>query len=105
MGEKTGHIEKITYEFNTAGVMEVFLKGIWRRTTAREFRSFDGQRRITEPTKTELGNVLVPMRITEYDGPVYMFGTNKKVEKKGSETIVYSEHWENGRNITKKRGA
>jgi len=104
MREKTGHTEKITFDFNTAGVLEVLLKGEWRRTTCREFRSFDGERRITEPTKTELGNVVVPMITYSYDGPVYMFDTNKEVPKNGSGKIITSAHWENSRKVTEKRG-
>ena len=104
MAEKRGHTEKITYDFNTSGVLEIFLKGEWRRTTSREFRSFDGKRRITEPTRTELGNVVVPMRTYDYDGPVYMFGTNKEVIKNNDGTMVTSAYWDNNRKATEKRG-
>ena len=104
MGEKRGETVKLSYDFNTAGVLEVYLKERWCRTTAREFRSFDGQRRITEPTKAELGNVLVPMVTYEYEGPVYMFATNKEANKRGIGEIVNSIHWEDSRKATEKRG-
>lgn len=104
MAEKTGHLVKLQYDFNTAGVLEVCMKGTWHRTTSREFRSFDGKRRITEPTFTELGNVDVPMRTYEYNGPVYMFGTNNEVETINEEKIVTSAYWDSARKQTEERG-
>jgi len=104
MAEKTGHLIKLQYDFNTAGVLEVCMKGTWHRATSREFRSFDGKRRITEPTKTELGNVIVPMRTYDYNGPVYMFGTNNEVKTINEEKIVTSAYWDNARKQTEERG-
>jgi len=101
MGEKRGHTEKLVYDFNSAGLLEVFMKGTWYRSTAREFRSFDGKRRITEPTKIELGNVVVPMRTYDYNGPVYMFGTNREVETANEGKIVTSPFWDEMRGIKK----
>jgi len=51
MAEKRGHTAKKLYDFNTSGVLEVCIKGNWYRTTCNDFRSFDGNRRITEPIK------------------------------------------------------
>ena len=104
MAEKTGHLVKLQYDFNTAGVLEVCMKGTWHRATSREFRSFDGRRRITEPTKTELGNVIVPMRTYDYNGPVYMFGTNNEVKTINEEKIVTSAYWDEARKQTEERG-
>ena len=104
MAEKTGHLVKLQYDFNTAGVLEVCMKGTWHRATSREFRSFDGKRRITEPTKTELGNVIVPMRTYDYNGPVYMFGTNNEVKTINEEKIVTSAYWDVARKQTEERG-
>jgi hypothetical protein len=104
MAEKTGHLVKLQYDFNTAGVLEVCMKGTWHRATSREFRSFDGKRRITEPTKTELGNVIVPMRTFDYNGPVYMFGTNNEVKTINEEKIVTSAYWDEARKQTEERG-
>tara|TARA_R100000951_G_scaffold42463_1_gene35702 strand:+ start:2397 stop:2714 length:318 start_codon:yes stop_codon:yes gene_type:complete len=104
MAEKTGHLVKLQYDFNTAGVLEVCMKGTWHRATSREFRSFDGKRRITEPTKTELGNVIVPMRTYDYNGPVYMFGTNNEVKTINEEKIVTSAYWDEARKQTEERG-
>ncbi len=104
MAEKTGHLVKLQYDFNTAGVLEVCMKGTWHRATSREFRSFDGKRRITEPTMTELGNVIVPMRTYDYNGPVYMFGTNNEVKTINEEKIVTSAYWDEARKQTEERG-
>ena len=104
MAEKTGHLVKLQYDFNTAGVLEVCMKGTWHRATSRAFRSFDGKRRITEPTKTELGNVIVPMRTYDYNGPVYMFGTNNEVKTINEEKIVTSAYWDEARKQTEERG-
>ncbi len=104
MAEKTGHLVKLQYDFNTAGVLEVCMKGTWHRATSIEFRSFDGKRRITEPTKTELGNVIVPMRTYDYNGPVYMFGTNNEVKTINEEKIVTSAYWDEARKQTEERG-
>ena len=56
--EKKGHLVRLEYNFNTAGVLEVFLKNEkWYRVTSSNFRSFDGKGRITEPTETIHGDV------------------------------------------------
>lgn len=91
MAEKTGNTAKLIYDFNTAGVCEVQIKGNWYRTTAREFRSFDGNRRITEPIKQPgLGDSMfnVPMHTYEYNGPVYIVQSNVEVIRMDTETIV-----------------
>ena len=89
--EKTGHTGKKLYDFNTAGVLEVCIKGNWYRTTCNEFRSFDGNRRITEPIKQPgLRDSMfnVPMKTYEYNGPVYVLLTNQEVVRMNTETIV-----------------
>ena len=91
MAEKRGEIEKLKYDFNTAGSLEIKHHSIgWHRVTARDFRSFDGERRICEPEYTKLGTVEVPMRIYEYFGPVYYWGTNKEIRPTNSGKIVDS---------------
>jgi len=80
MSEKRGEVEKLINDYNTAGVLEVNIKGHWYRTTSRYFRSFNGERRITAPNKTIRGDVWSPEMITEtYYGPLYRFNTNKIV--------------------------
>lgn len=96
MAEKTGHIEKLINPFNTAGVLEVFMPKLdgWYRVTAREFRSFDGKRRITEPTKVEKSNPWVKMRTYEYIGPIFLWGTNMElVDPTGEGTLVESPYY------------
>jgi hypothetical protein len=91
MSEKKGLTGKLTYDFNTAAVCEVCIKGNWYRTTAREFRSFDGSRRLTQPLRpVGLGeDVLnVEMETYEYNGPVYVLLTNQEVIRMDTENIV-----------------
>ena len=91
MAEKTGNTAKLVYDFNTSGVCEVCIKGNWYRTTAREFRSFDGKRRITEPVKQPgLGDSFsdVKFRTYDYNGPVYILQTNTEVIRMDTETIT-----------------
>jgi hypothetical protein len=65
--EKTGNTEKLKYNFETAANLEVFMPNLndWYRVTAREFRSFNGKRRINN---------------VEYIGDVYLYGTNKLID-------------------------
>ena len=91
MAEKTGHTAKKLYDFNTSGVLEVCIKDNWYRVTSNELRSFDGNRRITEPIKQPgLGESMfdVPMKTYEYNGPVYVLLTNQEVIRMDTETIV-----------------
>ena len=91
MAEKRGEIEKIVYEFNTAGCLEINHPAVgWHRVTAKDFRSFDGERRITEPEYTRLGTVEVPMVTREYFGPVYYWGTNKQIPYSNSGKLIDS---------------
>lgn len=89
MAEKTGHLEKLVFPFNTAGVLEISSDGEkWYRVTSGRFRSWDGPRRITEPAYTERANPWVPMKTYLYEGPVYIFGTNKRAKKTNSLTFI-----------------
>ena len=75
MNEKTGNIVKLEYDFDTARNLEVFMPNLngWYRVTSREFRSFNGNRRIL--------NVSDPSNSFYecYEGPIYFYGTNNKV--------------------------
>ena len=76
--EKTGFVEKMEYLFNEAKHLEVYvpnLKG-WYRVTPNDFRSWDGKRRIQGE---------------EYEGPLYAYGTNRKVPLKNTGKIIPSE--------------
>lgn len=95
MAEKRGETEKLTYDFNTAGCLEIKYKGkdIWYRVTSKEFRSFNGPRRITAPTHAELGNVDIPLVRTEYFGPVFLYGTNKEVPFTNEGDFARGDKW------------
>ena len=95
MSEKKGHLVKLYFDFDTAGVLEIWMPKLngWYRVTSREFRSYDGKRRITKPVKPQgRGEIFnVPMVTTEYDGPVFLWGTNDYVPYKGTHTFVESD--------------
>ena len=104
---KRGELIKLEYPFNTAGSLEIYMPGVdkWYRVTARDFRSFDGKRRITEPVEIELGNVDVDMTTYEYEGPVYVFGTNDEIlDCTGEGVLITSPYWENMNKISGSRG-
>tara|TARA_B100000963_G_scaffold133617_1_gene116267 strand:+ start:4179 stop:4454 length:276 start_codon:yes stop_codon:yes gene_type:complete len=76
--EKTGYTEKMEFLFNESKNLEVFLPNLnnWYRVTPTDFRSFDGKRRIQGE---------------DYEGPLYAYGTNKKVIPSFNSKIVSSE--------------
>lgn len=75
MSEKKGLTVKLKYDFDTARNLEIFLPKpqSWFRVTAREFRSFTGKRRIQGK---------------DYQGPIYLYETNDKVDLKDTEIGV-----------------
>ena len=95
--EKTGATVKKIHDFNTSGVLEVCIKENWYRTTSNEFRSFDGNRRITEPIKQPgIGESFSDIKFKTYDynGPVYVLQTNLEVIRMDTETIVTNPYIE-----------
>jgi hypothetical protein len=97
MAEKTGNTAKLVYDFNTAAVCEVCIKGNWYRTTPREFRSFDGQRRLTQPIKQPgISDKFedIEFRTDPYNGPVYVVQTNLEVIRMDTNTIVTNPYIE-----------
>jgi len=78
MGEKRGNTGKLKYDFNTAWVCEIQYQegGRWYRTIERDFRSFNGPRRITRPNPAVLGNPFVGTETFDYEGPYYYWNTN-----------------------------
>jgi len=75
MGEKGGQTEKLRYDFNTALCSEVQLQNQkWYRVTCKEFRSFNGPRRIGKWVNEE------PV-YEQYNGPIYYWNTNTKVKE------------------------
>jgi hypothetical protein len=84
MAEKRGNLVKLKYDFKEALCCEVNFDGDkWDRVTAREFRSWNGKRRIL--------NVDNPSKpyYEEYVGPVYYFGTNNINEKPKKHGLVF----------------
>lgn len=105
MAEKGGlETQNLINEFNTAGCLEIFMKDEWRRVTSKDFRAFNGPRRITQPQYTELGNVDVPMMTYEYFGPVYTWGTNNLVGYSDTGSLEKSKVWDKARKISENRG-
>jgi hypothetical protein len=104
---KRGEIEKLVFPFNTAGVLEIFMPGVdtWYRVTAKDFRSFDGKRRISEPTNIERYNPDTPITTNEYMGPVYVYGTNNQVlDCTGEGVLITSPYWEKMHKVSGSRG-
>lgn len=91
MAEKRGNLIKLEYDFNPAWACEIYLNGKWMRVLERDFRSYNGQRRITKPTVTELGNVRVFTDTYIYEGPYYYHGTNMffNPEEHPKDTIIF----------------
>ncbi len=105
MSEKTGHVEKLEYPFNTSANLEVFLPKLekWFRVTCLDFRSFNGKRRITQQVVTKHREIVgIPFKTTDYDGPLYAFGTNKIVKMTNKGNIVESDLLNERRNKSQK---
>ena len=68
MAEKRGNLEKLTYAFDTAKCVQGQYKddGPWYQLTQREFRSFNGKRRIVTWNK---GTPIY----ADYNGPIFYF--------------------------------
>ncbi len=76
--EKKGLLVKMVYDFNTASNLEILLpesKYKWYRVPSVNFRSFNGKRRING---------------VEYEGPVYLFQSNKRINKSKYEPNKYA---------------
>lgn len=107
MSEKRGLLDQnLIYDFNPVGALEIYNVKLddWFRVTARDFRSFNGPRRITIPEYTQHGKVDVPMATFEYYGPVYAWGTNQVVDYSDTGSLEKSEVWEKSRKISEQRG-
>lgn len=74
MSEKRGNTGKLIYDFNVAANLEVKIEDMWCRVTARDFRSFNGLRRINE---------------TEYKGPIYLSNTNTVAKNCNKPGLVF----------------
>ena len=78
MSEKKGNTEKLKNDFIDSKLLEVYLPRLdnWYRVTCRDFRSFDGKRRVQGKN---------------YEGPLYAYGTNRLVKFNNTSTIMGSE--------------
>lgn len=82
MKEKRGQTELLKYDFPTEKNCQVQLNGKWYRATPREFRSWNGGRRIIfYPNQQE--------QIQEYFGPLYYWNTNKICKEPINEGTQY----------------
>ena len=96
MGEKRGNLVKLVYDFDTSNMCEIGVtseEGIkWYRVTAKRFRSWDGPRRLTRPTKQPGHGVEafqnIVMETVEYNGPLYLDETNIEKVFKGEEKYI-----------------
>jgi len=96
MAEKRGSTGKLIYDFPTEAVLEVKMKGKWFRTTARDFRSFDGERRYTKPIKQPgIGDNMfdVPDETIVHRGNLYAFESNEILPKLNTNKIYTNESW------------
>lgn len=93
MSEKKGFTGKLEYPFDRNGVLEVQLKtGKWYRVTERDFRAYDGPRRITLQGRTIKGQYS-DTEMQEYLGPVYLYETNSVVEPRRSFEFTKGDEW------------
>lgn len=86
---KRGNTGKLLYDFDVSALLEVQGKsGYWIRVTAREFRSWDGPRRITVNYMDESTKTSVEGTPEEYWGPLYAYGTNTQVEYQDTRMMI-----------------
>lgn len=107
MGEKRGMTGKLIYDFPTEAVLEVKINETFYRITSKEFRSFDGIRRITKLVKQPgIGEDVTKVKSESYfyEGPVYEYGSNKAVPFTGSNKIISSSVLESNQKVNKRRG-
>lgn len=99
-GEKRGGspMQELHMDFNRTGVMEVYKPNLqkWYRCTERDFRSFDGERRLTIPNIVEKG-CQPTFSVLSYCGPVYSYGTNNILPFTNSGQIKTSPVWDEDR--------
>jgi hypothetical protein len=98
MAEKRGHTIKLKFPFPEHRCCGVYVSGLERyhRVTPNEFRRWCGKRRIL--------NVDNPDNIfyEDYEGPVYLFGTNTIVNTKNRKGGVVFANGKDPR-VSKKR--
>lgn len=104
MSEKRGQTGKMVYDFPTHAVLEISIKGTWYRVTSRDFRSFNGERRITFPKQAYYKDIIkTPMETVQYTGPVYLYETNIEVPYTEEEVIEKGYKWQDQRESSQLR--
>jgi len=85
--EKRGNTVKLKFPFPEHLCCEVFSPNLdrWHRVTPNEFRSFVGKRRILHLEGDLKSNKDITTVYKDYDGPVYMYGTNKVINSSNRE--------------------
>jgi hypothetical protein len=83
MAEKRGSTVKLIYDFPTQLSTEVLTNGEWNRVTCRQFRSFNGPRRIMKFDKQNNSYY------EDYNGPVFLYETNLKLKDISKKGYVY----------------
>ena len=94
-------LQELDMEFDRTAVMEVYKPHLdkWYRTTERDFRSFDGERRLIVPSLAAKG-CQQTFSVLPYCGPVYSYGTNIKIPLTNSGKIAESHVWDEERNAS-----
>ena len=94
-------LQELHMDFDRTAVMEVYKPHLekWYRCTERDFRSFDGERRLIVPSLAEKG-CQQTFRVLLYSGPVYAYGTNNILPFTNSGKIAESHVWEEERNAS-----
>jgi hypothetical protein len=89
--EKRGFTGKLINDFESQGVLEVFIQDAWFRVIATEFRSFDGPRRIGIPGNTKHYAKLTEndeqIITSDYHGPVYLYRTNTVIPYSNTQKV------------------
>ena len=93
MAEKRGNTGKLEHwGYETSHVLEVQIpSGRWCRITERDFRSYNGKRRVSYPDPSQLGEIFENMITVDYYGPYYYHGENSTYDPKDfdANSIVY----------------
>ena len=84
---------KIVFDFDTAKSCEVWNEKLqdWFRVTPYEFRSFGGKRRILQFEKSKNKREFGKPYYEDYEGPVYIYGTNEVIRPKKADFIYEND--------------
>lgn len=74
---------KLKYDFPTQLSTEIFRDNIWQRVTCKDFRSFNGARRILK------FDVKGDSFYEDYNGPVYLYETNTQLKDLSKFGMIY----------------